>query len=55
VRGYALVSVPGHDWARLRGDQQRQQQYLMRLFEEAGVLRPGKFTAAAAAAAAAAA
>jgi hypothetical protein len=38
VRGYALVSVPGHDWARLRGDQQRQQQYLTRLFNEAGLL-----------------
>jgi hypothetical protein len=37
VRGYRLVSVPYQEWARLRGDQQRQQQYLMGLFKEAGV------------------
>jgi hypothetical protein len=32
VRGYSLVSVPGHEWAKLQGDAQRQQQYLMRQF-----------------------
>jgi hypothetical protein len=38
VRGYSLVSVPGHAWAKLQNDAQRQQQYLMRQFEAAGVV-----------------
>jgi hypothetical protein len=37
VRGYSLVSVPGHEWAELQGDVQGQEQYLMQLFKEAGV------------------
>jgi hypothetical protein len=37
VRGYSLVSVPVWEWDELQGDEQRQQQYLMRRFEQAGV------------------
>uniref|UniRef100_A0A383VJ75 RAP domain-containing protein n=1 Tax=Tetradesmus obliquus TaxID=3088 RepID=A0A383VJ75_TETOB len=37
VRGYRLVSVPWWEWAKLRGDAQRQQ-YLMQQFEQAGVV-----------------
>ncbi|KAF6264329.1 hypothetical protein COO60DRAFT_176363 [Scenedesmus sp. NREL 46B-D3] len=41
VRGYRLVSVPWFEWAQLQGvKQQQQQQYLLRLFEQAGVLSP---------------
>jgi hypothetical protein len=38
VRGYSLVSVPGHEWAKLQGDAQRQQHYMMELFKEAGMV-----------------
>uniref|UniRef100_A0A383V5D3 RAP domain-containing protein n=1 Tax=Tetradesmus obliquus TaxID=3088 RepID=A0A383V5D3_TETOB len=37
-RGYRLVVVPSREWDQLRGDPKRQQQYLMRLFKEAGVV-----------------
>uniref|UniRef100_A0A383VQ77 RAP domain-containing protein n=1 Tax=Tetradesmus obliquus TaxID=3088 RepID=A0A383VQ77_TETOB len=37
VRGYNLVSVPWWQWDELRGDAQRQQQYLMWRFGAAGV------------------
>jgi hypothetical protein len=42
VRGYSLVSVPYQKWYRLRGDAQRQQEHLLRLFEEAGVVQAGQ-------------
>uniref|UniRef100_A0A383VS61 RAP domain-containing protein n=1 Tax=Tetradesmus obliquus TaxID=3088 RepID=A0A383VS61_TETOB len=38
VRGYRLISVSYRDWAKLQGDEQRQQQHLLRLFKEAGVV-----------------
>jgi hypothetical protein len=37
VRGYRVVSVPYYEWAKLRGQEQQQQQYLLRLFKAAGV------------------
>jgi hypothetical protein len=39
VRGYRLVCVPKHVWDTVRNVQQKQQQYLMQLFEDAGVLQ----------------
>ncbi|KAF6262208.1 hypothetical protein COO60DRAFT_1636071 [Scenedesmus sp. NREL 46B-D3] len=45
VRGYSLVSVHVKEWGKLQGDHQPQQQYLMRRFEEAGVLHPCQPTA----------
>jgi hypothetical protein len=38
VRGYRLVSVPSWGWDEVWKDEQREQQYLMRLFMEAGLL-----------------
>jgi hypothetical protein len=38
VRGYKLVSVPGHEWRKVWSDEHGQQQYLMQLFKEAGVI-----------------
>jgi hypothetical protein len=38
VRGYRLVSVPKYAWDKVWNDEQRQEQYLMRRFEEAGVI-----------------
>jgi hypothetical protein len=38
VRGYSLVSVPKHELDKLWSDKQGHQQYLMRLFEQAGVV-----------------
>jgi hypothetical protein len=38
VRGYRLVSVPGHEWRKVWSDEQGQEQYLMQLFKEAGVI-----------------
>jgi hypothetical protein len=39
VRGYRVFSVPCYEWHKLQGHEQ-QQQYLMGLFECAGVLQP---------------
>uniref|UniRef100_A0A383WDW8 RAP domain-containing protein n=1 Tax=Tetradesmus obliquus TaxID=3088 RepID=A0A383WDW8_TETOB len=38
VRGYRLVSVPYQAWNKAQRDEQREQQYLTRLFLEAGVV-----------------
>jgi hypothetical protein len=38
VRGYRLVSVPGHEWRKVWSDEQGQEHYLMQLFKEAGVI-----------------
>jgi hypothetical protein len=40
VRGYRLVSVPWYDWHNIQHDPEQQQQYLLRLFKEAGVHVP---------------
>jgi hypothetical protein len=37
VRGYRLVSVPWYDWHNIRHNPEQQQQFLLRLFKEAGV------------------
>jgi hypothetical protein len=38
VRGYRLVSVPSWGWDKVWRDEQGQDQYLMQLFNEAGLL-----------------
>jgi hypothetical protein len=38
VRGYRLVSVPKYAWDKVWSDEQGQEQYLMQLFKEAGVI-----------------
>jgi hypothetical protein len=40
LRGYRLVSVPFWDWDGLRGDEQRQHQYLLQRFIEVGLVHP---------------
>jgi hypothetical protein len=37
VQGYRLASVPWYDWHDIQHNSEQQQQYLLRLFKEAGV------------------